>query len=171
MARRTYQLNLHCPAKGCISRPTFYEYTNRRDYLEGVQRHPGGTSPCTRHMRPDEVLSTDAPERTTSFVSKGGYWHDENSERRVSTSGFGPGFKAYAEDFREGTRLVVTARIELPCTCNGGWSVDENYQPEDYEASEPLRPEKGLIPCGFCNHGGWDAPWPPAPSQQEGEEG
>lgn len=48
-----------------------------------------------------------------------------------------------------------------PCSCNGGWSVDENYQPEDYEAGQPLRPEKGLIPCGLCNHGGWDAPWPP----------
>lgn len=49
-----------------------------------------------------------------------------------------------------------------PRVCNGGWTVDENYQPEDYEAGEPLRPEKGLIPCGLCNHGGWDAPWPTA---------
>jgi hypothetical protein len=48
------------------------------------------------------------------------------------------------------------------CVCNGGWTVDENYQPEDYERDEPLRPENGLIPCGFCDHGGWDAPWPAA---------
>lgn len=53
------------------------------------------------------------------------------------------------------------AATPKPCTCNGGWSVDENYQPEDYERNEPLRPEKGLIACGLCNHGGWDAPWPP----------
>lgn len=66
-----------------------------------------------------------------------------------------------------------------PCVCNGGWSVDENYQPEDYERNEPLRPEKGLIPCGFCNHGGWDAPWPPeneapraaGPAEAGGEPG
>lgn len=116
MARRTYHLNLRCPAKGCTSRPTFYEYTTRREYLEAEQRYPGHTTPCTRHMRPDEVLSTEVPERTTSFVMKGGYWHDENTERRVSTSGFGPGFKAYAEDFPEGTRLVVSAKVIVgPC--------------------------------------------------------
>ena len=116
MARRTYQLNLRCPVKGCTSRPTFYEYTSRSDYMDGVRRHPGGTSPCTRHMRPEEVLSADAPERLTTFVVKDGYWHDEDTERRVSTSGFGPGFKAYAEDFPEGTRLIVSAKVIVgPC--------------------------------------------------------
>lgn len=114
MARRTYTLLLRCPAKGCTSRPTFYEYTNRRDYMDGVRRYRGGTTPCTRHLRPDEVLSADAPERTATFVAKDGYWHDTNTERRVSTSGFGPGFKAYAQDFPEGSRLTVTAIIELP---------------------------------------------------------
>jgi hypothetical protein len=38
------------------------------------------------------------------------------AEGATSGSGFtyGPGFMAYATDFPEGTRLVVTARIEVP---------------------------------------------------------
>lgn len=58
-------------------------------------------------------------------------------------------------------RILDFLRDTEVCTCNGGWSVDENYWPEDYEMRDPLRPGKGLIPCGNCNHGGWDAPWPP----------
>jgi hypothetical protein len=48
-----------------------------------------------------------------------------------------------------------------PCSCNGGWVEDQNFQPEDYERHDPLTPGKGLIPCGSCNHGGWDADWTP----------
>jgi hypothetical protein len=55
---------------------------------------------------------------------------------------------------------------DAPCSCNGGWVEDQNFQPEDYERNDPLQPGKGLIPCGFCNHGGWDAPWPPEQSGQ-----
>lgn len=78
--------------------------------------------------------------------------------------GYADQMQAMAERIRELDAEVAELRGQREpgsaCICNGGWSVDENYQPEDYEAGEPLRPEKGLIPCGLCNHGGWDAPWP-----------
>jgi hypothetical protein len=46
--------------------------------------------------------------------------------------------------------------------CTGGWVADQNWQPEEHERGNERAPGSGLIPCGACNHGGWDAPWPPA---------
>lgn len=37
-----------------------------------------------------------------------------SDEKSGSGLTFGPGFKAFAKDFPEGTRLVITARIEAP---------------------------------------------------------
>lgn len=51
------------------------------------------------------------------------------------------------------------------CTCNGGWVEDQNWSPEHPGEWDGRRsPEDGLIPCGHCNEGGWDAAWPPEPS-------
>ncbi len=48
------------------------------------------------------------------------------------------------------------------CSCYGGWSVDENWSPEYPELWKGERsPGDGLTPCGFCNFGDWNAPWPP----------
>lgn len=52
-----------------------------------------------------------------------------------------------------------------PCSCGGRrWVEDENWQPEDYERARGRSPGSGLIPCGFCNEGGWHVPvgpeWP-----------
>jgi hypothetical protein len=59
-----------------------------------------------------EVLAADNDATEKVLVSKRGaggnmYW---------DRSGFvyGPGFKAFADDFPEGTQLVVTARIVMP---------------------------------------------------------
>jgi hypothetical protein len=115
MARRTYSSNLYCTeAKSGCRENSFFEATSRREYMERVQsyaKHPGR---CLRHMRPGEVVSAEDPERTTTFVSRDGYWHDVDTERKLSISGTGPGFKAFAKDFPEGTRLTVSARVELP---------------------------------------------------------
>ncbi|GAA0720209.1 hypothetical protein GCM10010199_25560 [Dactylosporangium roseum] len=48
----------------------------------------------------------------------GMYWLPEGG---TSGSGFtfGPGFKAHADDFPEGTRLVITAQVLLPAVSGG----------------------------------------------------
>lgn len=51
-----------------------------------------------------------------------------------------------------------------PCSCTtgeggAGWVVDEGWSPEFYAMGDPRTPHEGLVPCGFCNHGGWDHPW------------
>ncbi len=45
------------------------------------------------------------------------------------------------------------------CSCGGRrWVDDENWQPEDWQIGTRVRrePGNGLIPCGFCNEGGWN---------------
>ena len=41
--------------------------------------------------------------------------------------------------------------------CTNGWSEDENWSAySDGPPAKDRTPGDGLIPCGFCNHGGWD---------------
>ncbi len=45
------------------------------------------------------------------------------------------------------------------CPCEGRrWSEDENWQPDHHGIRGPIlrEPGNGLIPCGFCNEGGWN---------------
>lgn len=73
---------------------------------------------CTRHSLPDEVLSIRRIEITTVLESK----HIEGLSELFwigsgkSGNGFahGTGYRAWAKDFPEGTKLEVTARIILP---------------------------------------------------------
>jgi len=47
------------------------------------------------------------------------------------------------------------------CSGCGGrrWSEDENWTPDDPRTWKGERSHgDGLIPCGFCNEGGWDTP-------------
>jgi hypothetical protein len=47
-----------------------------------------------------------------------------------------------------------------PCGSCGGtrWVDDENWQPEDHERAQGRVIGSGRIPCGICNHGGWNVP-------------
>lgn len=71
---------------------------------------------CSRHAYPDEVLAPNAHykvTRVTCTESNGHkYWHD--GKRLGSGFTYGPGFRAWAYDFPEGTVLTITAHIELP---------------------------------------------------------
>lgn len=43
------------------------------------------------------------------------------------------------------------------CSCDGRrWVDDENWQPDQDQLRRGRQPADGLIPCGFCNEGGWD---------------
>lgn len=53
------------------------------------------------------------------------------------------------------------ALTEATCSCGGRrWAEDENWQPEPWATGRKPRrePGDGLIPCGNCNHGGWEVP-------------
>ncbi len=63
-------------------------------------------------------------------------------------------------------RVRALHQPEGPCSCGGRrWVEDEGWSPEDYERNQPRSEGAGLVPCGFCNPGGWNvdqyAPDPP----------
>lgn len=109
-----YITRVQCGHPGCTER-MFFTSSTRKEQRETADRYPPGKWFCSRHTRPDEVLSEEN-RRQTCFqhvVTQNGtkYW-----ARATIGSGFtyGPGFKAFAEDFPEGTRLLITAEIILP---------------------------------------------------------
>lgn len=115
--RQTYRAR--CAAEGCPE-SAFYDGMTVREVREMAQRNASNPWRCVRHSRPDEVLSPDhrtiTATATASRLIEGSaklFWVQEG---RGTGSGFthGPGFKAFADDFPEGTRLVITAAIETP---------------------------------------------------------
>lgn len=129
MARREYYHTPQCVHEGCTKR-AYYVFSTRADQraeMESLHRRGGWR--CTRHTKPDEVLMPSnslreqvlvsverfsEPWRAGRRVSIGYFWAPEGSENGGSGFVFGPGFKAYTEDFPPGTRLIVSARVELP---------------------------------------------------------
>lgn len=67
---------------------------------------------CIRHLNPDDVLSIENRAVSTEFTNEqsdiGRFWNGRN--------GFihGPGFKAFAEDFPPGTKIIVNVQVTLP---------------------------------------------------------
>lgn len=129
MSRREYTIRFKCAEEGCTE---WYHSvaSTRRDETETRAWYAKRPWRCVRHTKPDEVLTPDNLERSAVLVAgrvrqsptrrdpapgyiDGLYWLEGDA-----TSGggftFGPGFKAYAGDFPPGTRLIVTARIEVP---------------------------------------------------------
>lgn len=119
--RRTHRQT--CTHTGCHAYRDI-EYTARRD-LDTISR----TWKCTKHDKPDEYLTPDNQEQTvilelhpkyrTGYDGKptllGNYWGPEGEPGKAHHGvESGPGFWADAKNFPPGTRLLVTARIELP---------------------------------------------------------
>lgn len=105
-----------CHHPGC-NESTVYSYDSKKEAREGYKWRERWM--CVRHSKPDDVLSESNMERTTTLEAKpvmtcrgdkvlGLFWNGSNGFAH------GPGFKAFAKDFPEGTKLIVTARIELP---------------------------------------------------------
>lgn len=119
MARRGYTRTRRCAEEGCRETSlTHYEY--KRDYAEAVRREAGQQPwKCSRHAKPEEVLSPTNLEVT--YVSEPSW--DQLSDHTGQLIGrywgrsgyvYGPGFRAWAKDFPAGTQLVITARAVLP---------------------------------------------------------
>lgn len=114
MARPYGVFRASCGNPGC-SEFARYEADNRKHYIDLSTRYGNGRWLCTRHSRPNEVLSADNPKTVQELTALGSngtlYWWKE-----TAGSGFscGPGFKAFAKDFPEGTILRVTAEVIFP---------------------------------------------------------
>lgn len=128
-----------CAEPGCRE-AQFYEYETRADEREAYQHQQRNPYKCTRHNRPDDVLRPDHTAITRILTaSKIRYGKDNNwlpglywiSEGGSSGSGFafGPGFKAHASDFPEGTRLVITAYVETPDQAEIAAAIDVGNSP------------------------------------------
>lgn len=101
--------SVKCTEPGC-GEWAHFAYDTREDAAEDYAKRREWK--CTRHRRPDEVLSVERKETKVEMVNTtrktGLYWSGSHGFT------FGPGFKAWSKDFPEGTKLIVTARIELP---------------------------------------------------------
>ena len=120
MAKREYRSTFRCAEPGCRE-VQFNVHSTRED--EKAAWHRQGEHPfkCSRHADPDRNLRP-GNEKTTHVLVAARlrdlpklFWIPEGG---TTGSGFtfGPGFNAHADDFPEGTRLVVTAQIDLPDT-------------------------------------------------------
>lgn len=113
MARENYY-RAKCGHEGCTEFAR-YTYSNRNELRRLDQTYGYGKYRCVRHSQPNEVLSPDNLLRTGEFIifkeDYGRFWGKDQAR-----SGFmhGPGFKAFAEDFPDGTVLRITAEIILP---------------------------------------------------------
>jgi len=116
MARRGYDRRRGCAEDGCREvRITNYGY--KRDYADAVRREKAQPPwKCLRHSRPEQVLGVHNLEVISECgrVQSEGYGTPRWEGAYHGGWATGPGFMAWAEDFPLGTRLIITARIELP---------------------------------------------------------
>lgn len=117
MSRRVHTATVRCTYPNCKA-TGHREYSSLREYHADTDDREKWR--CVRHTEPNEVLSSEHRTRTVEMTSQtvsgcGATLFWKATDQRAS-SGFeyGPGFKAYAEDFPAGTRLIVTATILLP---------------------------------------------------------
>lgn len=116
MTKREYHVRCACGHPGCTE---FGNYVcGTRAEMTDIQRryHPDKWR-CTRHFQPENVLMPNNLTRITEYRNEivlyersplGLFWNGKSGFE------FGPGFKAWAKDFPEGTVLRVTAEIVLP---------------------------------------------------------
>lgn len=115
-------VTLRCPAEGCIETAfrTVSTLADRRQVAADQKRSPWK---CSRHRNPEQLLTPANPERTHILIADRSkrfnlpnslFWREESANDVGSGYMFGPGFSAHADDFPEGARIVITARVEMP---------------------------------------------------------
>lgn len=137
MPRGNYRLTVGCSSGIGCRENTIFSYPTKAEYADGYKRHHGKWR-CWRHAAPEEVLAPGNEARTAVLTATRlpssyrpydratGTWGDVGwldglfwiAEGESSGSGLtsGPGFRAIASDWPEGTRLEITARILPPET-------------------------------------------------------
>lgn len=115
MPKRSHRFSIRCHREGCREYG-FWEPANAAD-AKRVYAEVRDSWKCTRHRSPEEVLSPTNLVRVTRMVAAKStrypnltqlFWGDGSGFT------FGDGYKAYADDFPEGTILEITAKVILP---------------------------------------------------------
>jgi hypothetical protein len=118
MPKREWPLRFVCSHEGCNESVT-YRYETRRDLVGSyeMKNFRNGRWKCLRHSKPDRVLSSENLETRCELINE-----QKEHGRYFGSQGFvsGPGFLVYAADLPAGTKLIVTARIELPTPASEG---------------------------------------------------
>lgn len=113
MPKREYKLHFKCSHEGCAEHVT-YRYDTMKDRTMSFENriYGGGAGwKCLRHSSPDRVLSESNPETHFEVISRQESYGSFFGNNGLVT---GPGFLAYAADLPAGTKLIISARIELP---------------------------------------------------------
>jgi hypothetical protein len=120
--RGDYRQTIKCAEQPCPEKVTYHHQT-RADEAASLKSQQESPWKCTRHSRPDEVLGrgreTLAGVMTVTFRPEARSWEPSliwtgPGFPFVSDEISGPGFRAFAGDWPEGTRLEITARILPP---------------------------------------------------------
>lgn len=124
MTKRHYSRSMKCSHEGCKEHGhwTFSSQKEMSSHHDRVK-----TYLCTRHINPKEVLGLNNPKVETTLKCKqllyrggpdilGKFWQTPDQEGTEKGGGFhfGDGYRAYAEDFPEGTIIKITAEVILP---------------------------------------------------------
>lgn len=111
-----------CSEDGCHESDLYF-YPNKTEAREARIRWATKPFKCVRHLTPSTVLSAENPTLTHVLTAFEGpretrryehVWRTSADARSGSGYERGAGFQAFARDFPPGTRLIITARIELP---------------------------------------------------------
>lgn len=122
MPRGDYRQTIHCAERPCPEK-IIYHHETRRDEAASVKDQQARPWKCSRHSKPAEVLGT-GQETLTSVMTAVPRPNAARWESVLIWAGpgwpflsdnvHGPGFRAFAGDWPEGTRLEITARILPP---------------------------------------------------------
>ena len=116
MSRRLYIARFECGHEGCRE-TAHYECQTRSEQTDLYRKYASSKWLCSRHSNPETVLSPTNLKTVNEVQSKTHHYDGKSIGVYWENSGlfsFGPGFRAWAEDFPEGTVLRVTAEIVLP---------------------------------------------------------
>lgn len=113
-----------CPGDdGRCTESTFYAVSTLADRKRIAADQRERPWKCKRHHNPEQLLTPTNTERTHILYAEkskrfpdltGLFWREESADDVGSGYMFGPGFSAVADDFPEGTRIVITVRAEIP---------------------------------------------------------
>lgn len=107
------EMSVKCKHLGC-KEWTRISYDTRRESREPKAIEFRSTWKCSRHSRLGDVLSREGAnsekQKIVTVVQKGEGKCFDGIFGIIS----GPGFKAFADDFPEGTKIFVTAKVILP---------------------------------------------------------
>lgn len=123
MAKYGGNKSFQCGEEGC-NEWALYSYSSRADYARLVQEQKRRPFMCSRHRNPEQLMTPTnshrtvvlSAERSKRFPNLGDklFWLEPGHEDVGSGYMFGPGFSAHADDFPEGSKIVIDIRVETP---------------------------------------------------------